>query len=101
MAFVVSRCDRVNESTGECEISAATVAFMTFRTTKAFLPSDNIGKPCGCAECEENGVDKEPQRKIPSGFGYLWIHGARLRSWLDAREAARLLYKNKGPKGMR
>lgn len=73
---------------------------MTLRTAKAFLPSDNIGKPCGCAECHQYGVEQEPQRKVPHGPGYIWIHGQRLRAWLDARNAARLLFKNKGPKSM-
>lgn len=71
------------------------------RSGARFIGGDNIGAPCGCRECIEADVAREPQRRIPGETGApIWIHGHRLRAWLDARATARAAFRSAGPKGM-
>lgn len=71
---------------------------------RPYLPADNEGQPCTCAECVEAGVSTVPQQRVPGESGApVWLHGHALKRWLEAREAfrtsARLAIGGRGRRG--
>ena len=55
--------------------------------TRTAIPLDNVGVPCGCRECVDADVAREPQRRIPSetpGVHARWVHGWELKRLLEA-----------------
>lgn len=77
---------------------------------RTFIPTDNVGEPCNCLECQAAGVTHLPTRYVPPdeySSKARWLHGEELKAWHAAHEKAkddaRRLFEEKGldPKKMR
>jgi hypothetical protein len=62
---------------------------MTAFRRRPIRPTDNLGKPCRCLDCQEAGVtDRALVRVPPDDFctRARWLHGHELRAWYEARD---------------
>jgi hypothetical protein len=59
---------------------------------RPFLPSDNLGRPCSCLECQAAEITDQPIVRVPPDEFFSrsrWLHGEELKRWYAAKAEVR------------